>query len=59
MAETHTIARRLQWAKKSPEERAEIMSKVARAKHQKMTPEQRKKHSDMMNEIKRNKQKNG
>ncbi len=59
MSETHTKAKVEQWAKKSPEERSAIMSKVARAKHQKMTKEQRVKHSMMMNEVKRNKQKNG
>lgn len=59
MAETHSVARRKQWAEKTPEERAAIMSKVAKAKHLKMTPEERMRHSEMMNEIKRNKQKNG
>lgn len=54
MSEVHSEAKRKQWANKTKEERFQIMSKVAKAKHAKMTPEERSAHAYKMIKAKQN-----
>lgn len=48
MSEVHSEGKRKMWANKTKEERFLIMSKVAKAKQAKMTPEQRTAHAYKM-----------
>lgn len=59
MAETHTLAKRRQWASKSPEEKSAIMSKVARAKHAKLSEEERMENAIKLVKARAQKKQNG
>lgn len=56
MAETHSIAKRKQWASKTDEEKSSIMSKIAKMKQVKMSLDERRAHSLKMIQAKKNKQ---
>lgn len=56
MAETHSIARKKVWEKKSPEERFEIMSKVSFKKHAKLSEEEKRAYALKLVEARKKKQ---
>lgn len=50
MSEKHSLASKARWANKSKEEKSIIMTELAKKKASKMTSDERKNHSRMMNQ---------